>query len=852
MPNKKYRLFFRSVRRKKRAMPDIPANPLVLHLFGPLELFVNEQPVPRPRARAGQWILALLALRQEHPIERTWLASLLWPESSHEHALYNLRRNLTDIRQLLGPEGNRLFAPTPRTLCLDLDGAYCDVLRFDGLIKQADSGALQKAVALYRGALLPECSEEWAVQERRAREQAYLTALETLAARASELGNHPEAVSYLKQILALDAFRETALCDLIKSLTAAGDLIGATLAYREYRLLLHQELRSEPAAETQAIYRRLRQGVNDRPRPFVSLQLPIVLAAAPHHLPRPLSGFIGRQEEKRQIQNCLEQGRFVTLTGPGGVGKTRLAIAVAESMRGEFKEGVWFVDLAPLSEAELVSIAIATCLGVAESSERSTMETLLQYLASKEMLIILDNCEHLMEACAAITQSLLQAGPTLRILATSRQALGLGGEVVWRVPSLAFPTEEEAAAEKQEGFLADRHRYDALHLFEERARESYPGFTLHPRNIATVTRICRRLDGTPLAIELAAARIRSLPLEEIDARLRTNFRLLRGGLGAPLRQETLAAVFAWSWELLAPRERLLLERLSVFAGGWTLSAAEAICSDEGLEPAEVIDLLLELVDRSLVAYAPPRADAESARSEQHEARYSLLETTRHFASERLAESGAARELQDGYCDYFLALAEEIRPKLWKEKQAWWFARLEVDHHNLRTALEWCRKQESIEKELRFVLALSRFWDTHGHLREGFTQLKTTLARVMPELHPQLYATALGNAGWMASMLHDNAAGRHYYERAIAICQQFGYESHLPSLLNFLACSYSMEGDVTRARPLFEEANALCLRAESTGLPGISTRQSGGSSDTRGTACGGPRPFWKRGWSYAER
>ena len=795
-------------------MPDAPIPmPFALHLFGLFEVFVNGQSLSRPRARTGEWILALLALHQKRPVERSWLASLLWPDSSHEQALYNLRRNLTDLRQLLGSEADRLASPTPRTLHLNLDGAECDVLAFDALHQRTDSASLRSAVALYRGPLLEGCSEEWAIQERAVREQAYLSALETLAARAMQEGDSPVAVFHLKQVLAVDAYRETALQSLLHTLAAAGDIVGAILAYREFRLLLHRELHTEPTSETQALYRSLRRRIKEHSQPpFVRLPLESSIAP-PLHLPQPLSGLVGRAEEMAQVQDCLERARLVTLTGAGGVGKTRLAIAVAGEMAGGFQEGIWFVDLTPLSEPALIPFAIASCLHLQEEPGLSSMETLTQHLAPKEILLVLDNCEHLAAEFASLAHTLLQSCPSLHILATSRQAFGLSGEVVRRVPSLAFPTEAESGEEKEEGeaLTARLQHFDALRLFAERVRESSPSFTLHPRNMTLVARICRRLDGIPLAIELAAARTRFLSLEEIYARLRMNFRLLRGGIGTLPRQETLAATFAWSWSLLAPLERLLLERLSVFAGGWSLAAAEAVCAGNGLEESQVLDLLLALVDRSLVVYTPPKAQESGMESDKGEARYSLLETTRQFAAERLAENGESQAIHDRHRDHFLAWAEDVSPELWKAEQALWFERLETDHNNLRAALEWCRRQNAIEQEFRFVVALSRFWDTHGHLSEGYTHLETALARVTPELRPELHTDVLANAGWMAHTRGDNAASRLHCEQALAICRQIGYEAHQPGLLNFLACAYSDEGDFTKARILFEEANITCLR-----------------------------------------
>src|SRR5918998_1234587 len=366
----------------------------------------------------------------------------------------------------------------------------------------------------------------------------------------------------------------------------------------------------------------------------------------PNNLPLELSSFVGREKELVEIERLLEDSRLLTLTGSGGCGKTRLALAVAGEVVEDFEDGVWLVDLASLADPALVPQAVASPLGVREQPGRSLIETLSDYLGSKKVLLILDNCEHLIGACAELAEALLHSCPNLRVLATSREALGITGEVAWPVPSLSLPDlrrlpEVESLA-----------RYEAARLFLERTAAVNPTFALTEQNAVAVDQICYRLDGIPLAIELAAARAKVLSVEQIAERLDDSFGLLSaGGRTAMPRHRTLHATMDWSHELLPDEERALFRRLSVFAGGFLLGAAESVCAGEELERGEVLELLSHLVDKSLVV----------AREVSGEARYRLLETVRQYAREKLSESDEAELLRERHAGFYLALAEEAEP-----------------------------------------------------------------------------------------------------------------------------------------------------------------------------------------------
>ena len=432
------------------------------------------------------------------------------------------------------------------------------------------------------------------------------------------------------------------------------------------------------------------------------------------NLPLQLTSFVGRDREKAEVARLLGGARLVTLTGAGGVGKTRLACQVGADLAGQFRDGVWLVELAPLSDAGLVPQAVAAALAVDEQPGRSILAVLGDYLRTRPLLLIFDNCEHVLTTCASLAEALLRTCPDVRVLATSREALGIAGETIWRVPSLSLP---EAADTADPARLAG---YEAVRLFEERAAASQPGFRVTERNAAAVAHICRRLDGLPLALELAAARVKGVAVDQIAARLDQGFRLLTGGRRTALpRHQTLRATMDWSYGLLADPARIVLRRLSVFAGGFTLETAEAVCADEAVEARDVLDLLLELVDKSLVV--PEAGDGD--------ARYRLLETVRQYAHERLVESGEADRAHRRHAEWYLALAERAEADVEGPEQPAWLARLEGEHENLRAALDWSTAAaDGAETALRLAGALWPFWHMRGHFAEGRRWAERALAR----------------------------------------------------------------------------------------------------------------------------
>jgi predicted ATPase/DNA-binding winged helix-turn-helix (wHTH) protein len=427
--------------------------------------------------------------------------------------------------------------------------------------------------------------------------------------------------------------------------------------------------------------------------------------AALHNLPVSLTNFVGRNREIAELLQLLPATRLLTLTGSGGSGKTRLALELAANVLDRFEDGVWVVDLAALSDPSLLPQTVATVLDVRERPDRPLREALADYLRNRQMLVILDNCEHLLTGCAQLADALLRAAGRLCILATSREGLAITGERLWRVPSLSIPQPQDATS--VEALL----EHDAVKLFVERGCVVDAAFTLTPANAAVVAEVCVRLDGIPLAIELAAARLKVLSIEEIGARLNDRFRLLTGGSRtAVARQRTLEATVDWSYDLLLESERQLMRQLSVFAGGWTIEAAEEVTSSDGRTRGEVLDLLTRLVDKSLVNVV---SESDGSR------RYEFLETVRQYARERLLQSGEAERLRDRHLAFFLALVRRVEPELTRAEQVLWLNRLQRDHGNLRLAIEWCLAAPNhADQGLELAVALCWFWLKRGYFREG--------------------------------------------------------------------------------------------------------------------------------------
>jgi non-specific serine/threonine protein kinase len=480
------------------------------------------------------------------------------------------------------------------------------------------------------------------------------------------------------------------------------------------------------------------------------------------NVPVQLTSFVGRERELAEVQRLLSTSRLVTLSGAGGCGKTRLAIQIAKAVSDTFTDGVWLVDLVPLREPALVPQFIAQTLGLHPSPAQPLLESLLNSVRSKRLLLILDNCEHLIAACAQLAHQLLSHTSDLRVLATSREPLALAGETIYRVHGLAWPS---FSAETARDWLSGRDpqellQYDAVRLFVERTRAIVPRFTITSYNAPAIVEICRRLDGIPLALELASARINILTVRQIAARLDDRFTLLvsRARTAQVPHYQTLRAAIDWSYALLTTEEQTLFRRLAVFAAGFTLDTAEAVCSGEGIAEGRVLDLLSSLVDKSLVV-------AETTSRSQ--ARYRLLETIREYTLEKLDAAGAAARLRDRHLDLFLARAEEAAPKLFDAYQQLWLNWLESEHDNLRAALVWALESGRIEAGLRIATGLTQFWSIRGYMQEGLAWFERLLPRADERISVFVRASAFTFAAFLAGFLGHSSLTESYGREAVA-------------------------------------------------------------------------------------
>jgi len=522
----------------------------------------------------------------------------------------------------------------------------------------------------------------------------------------------------------------------------------------------------------------------------------------PGNLSLPLNSFIGRRRETADVTQLLVENRLLTLTGAGGCGKTRLAMHVARDQQATYQDGAWLVEFAALSNAALVPQLVASVLDVREKPGRPPEQSLVAFLRPRNLLLLLDNCEHLLPACAPLVQLLLENCPNVRILATSREPLGVLGEAVWVVPPLSLPRQQpwSSPSSERESLVAYR-RAEAVQLFVDRARKASPDFELTADNGPWIATICRRLDGIPLAIELAAAEVRYFSLRQIAARLDDRFLLLTNTLRtAPERHQTLEAVLDWSYALLAEAEQEMINRLSIFANGWTLEAAAAVCAPSEDKTAAALNNLARLVDKSLVVVKPADGDR----------RYYLLETIRHYAWQKLAQSGeeVVNQTRDRHLDYFTRWAGAEAKQLIGRQQAVWLEKFNIEHDNVRAALEWSRLSPGKGPEgLRLAAAYAQFWRLRGFHNEGRARLETALAASDRKIRKRTRAMALLWAANLAYLQSDYEATRALAKEGLIISKTLGPAGApgIAKALDILGEMATEIGDYEAAGPLLEEA-----------------------------------------------
>jgi non-specific serine/threonine protein kinase len=588
--------------------------------------------------------------------------------------------------------------------------------------------------------------------------------------------------------------------DLFQTLTATleNDPDFSALPARtpgRVRDLLFKLLEKDPAKRL-AVTREARHELEEALgiRRAAALRAGEAAATTPHNLPKSLTRFVGRDEEVKSCGLKLAEHRLLTLTGMGGTGKTRLALETAERALADFPDGVWFVDLAPVTDPSRVETSVAAAVGVREEPGLALVESLLSHLRGRRALLVLDNCEELRRACAGLAATVLHACPDVKILATSREALETPGEVVHSVGTLATPPARGASSAAAVG------RYDAVRLFVERAKAAVATFDLTDANARAVADVCRSLDGIPLALELAAARVKLLSIDQIRAKLDDRFRLLTASSKSGLtRHQTLRATIQWSYDQLEESERALLHRFAVFLGGWTLEAACAVAG-EGADEFEILDALTRLVDRSLVVVAPGAGGAS---------RYRFLESVRQFALERLREAGDENDARERHARFFATLAESAESKLTGPEQGAWFERLTDDHENLLAALSWPGAHgEGAVRGVRMAAALARFWTVRGHYELGRRALEEALDRNGAATPNEARATALVRLSAVALYQGDYAAARPRVEEALALCRALGDERGEVRAIGTLGTVALYQGDLEAARQSFEEGLAL--------------------------------------------
>ncbi len=825
--------------------------PLKIRLLGHCEVWVDGVEMRRLRSRATLWLLVLLTLNHDRPVSRQWLQDRLWPGADSEEsdrnqraskndpqkrAANNLRRSLNDLRQALGSQKYRLTGPTFHTLQMNLNDADVDVAAFDQLVKQGGQAAWEQAAALYRGPLLEECSEEWITEERAFRQEKFLAVLENLAGDAIAREDWAGAIPYLRRAMALDDIRESAHRSLMRALAKCGAYTAAIQVYHDYRRLLRDlfPLLAKPASpepQTQECYREIRREARRKAQASASSLRPVFtpkITAPPaanatprHNLPRARTSFVGREQESVIAGERLRQTALLTLTGPGGAGKTRLAQRVAAAAlqddADDYPDGAWLVELAALSELALLPQTVALTLGVGEPTAGVSMqEALVAFLKPRALLLILDNCEHLVEACARLADALLGACERVKILATSRQALGVEGEWLYPVPALSLPIASSIAS-VETAFFDRAAQSEAVRLFVERARLVTPNFTLTPDNAPAVANICCCLDGLPLAIELAAARIRALSPEQIAARMDAVFSLLTGGSRtAPPRQQTLRAAIDWSYALLPPDEQTLFARLCVFVGGFTLDGAEAVCQGEAIARETVLDALTRLLDKSLLNHALD--------TRHNQERFHLLEILRQYGREKLEQSGEADRLRERHLDFCLTLAEQAEHYHKSREQTAWHDRLDTEHDNLREALAWSLRaqngeeesQQQNEKGLRLAAALWSFWNARGYGREGRIWLAKALEQNR-NAAPSVRAHALHGAGALALKQGDYAEAKRLLESALGLRSAEDTAGRADTLTN-LGIVAAQTDEADQARSAFQAS--LQLNRQCTNVIGV--------------------------------
>jgi predicted ATPase/DNA-binding SARP family transcriptional activator len=754
-------------------------------LLGPVEAAHDQRPIPlgAPKQRA---LLAVLLLNANEALSRERLIDQLWGTAAPRSAIQSLQVYVHGLRQALGSErietrgtGYRLrLAPNE----LDLD-------RFERLLatgseslasgRPADAAEeLHTALGHWRGSALSDLGGEPVAAEAPLLQDRRLRALELLNEAQLALGRDAELLPELERLIAEEPYREPFRAQHVLALYRSGRQKEALEAYRSAREALVEELGIDPGPELQELEGRIL-------RHDPSLAAPPPPEPPRLRLPTPPTALVGRGLEAVAVTALLrDEARLVTLTGAGGTGKTRLALAAAEALGRELRDGAVFVDLAAIRDPALLGPTIAQALEITEGA--SPEEALVEYLRDRRLLLLLDNFEQLIPHTELVGR-LIAAAPRLLVLATSRAPLRLAAEHEYPVPPLALPEPDGATFEQ----LASN---DAVRLFVARARAVDPAFELNDRNAREVACICERLDGLPLAIELAAARSKLFPPETMNRRLDRRLELLTGGAcDRPARQQTLRATLEWSHELLDDAESAMFARFAVFAGGWTLEAAEAVCGQDG---DDVLGPLSSLVDDSLVCRTSRSAS---------EPRFAMLETVREYAIELLERAGETERFRRRHAEHMVEVAERAADVILTGGEAeQWYALLDEEHDNLRAALFWAAAAGELELGVRLTVALRWFWLVRGYLSEGRRFFDDVVART-EEAPKELRAAAVVNAGTFPFRQGDLDVAEKLFAEALDLYRALGDEAEIGRAIAELGAVAIARGDLDRASQLYEES-----------------------------------------------
>jgi predicted ATPase/DNA-binding SARP family transcriptional activator len=782
-----------------------------IRLLGGFSVWVGDGEVPESAwsLRKARSVVKLLALARGHEVHREVLCETLWPDRDAPAARNNLHQVLYAARRALeaaGADGRGALGLRDELVALCPEGSVeVDVERFEAAAGAARAAGelarYREALDLYAGELLPEDRyESWVEPRRASLAELRLTLLVELAELESRVGDVAGAVESLRRAVSADPLHEPANRALMRALADGGRRQEALAQYERLRSALREAVGADPDPQTRRLYRDLLTGslAAEPSEP----EAPVAPAPG-HNLPHEVTSFVGRERELREVERRLARTRLLTLRGEGGSGKSRLAREVVRRV-AEFEHGAWLVQLAPLADPELVASEVASTLGLVLPDRGSTQAALVDQLSGRRALVLLDNCEHLVGACAALAAAIMRACPGVRLLATSREPLGIQGEVAWRVPSLALPDLKRLPAP------AELVRLGSVRLFAERAADAAPGFEVDGGNARAVAELCVRLDGMPLALELGAARVGMLSPEQILERLRDTLGVLGpGSRAAPTRQRTLTATLDWSHELLGAYERVLFRRLAVFAGSFALEAAEQVCGREPLAPGAVLELLRRLVDKSLVSV---ERDGGPARY-----RLRLLETVRQYARERLDDAGERELLEGAHRAWYTGFAARHDPERTPELMEESPRLLDPEHDNLREALRSSLARDP-ETALRLAASVWRYWLVRGYYAEGRRWLDAALA--CAPAASELRARALMGVA-VLDMRRGEPAGEHVRvssrslkaiaDEILAIHEELGDELSLAQARRLAGMICWIDGHSEAADRLIGDALALAER-----------------------------------------